>query len=463
MPQAFRMTALEDLDRLLADPNRHAVLPREVAGSPSAVHRALRKRCDDRTLQRIGRGIYARSRSKLFDVVPEVLPKLGYEVLPARKLTNQNFKHGGSVWRIDRPCRRLIVKHGVKAVFESPDGKLYRARAARMTPMHEPPSREETELNFSLYDRCHSYARAEKDLIVRKALRAWEDFRHPDTTLALEGATCLTVYHRLLNRFSEDIDMRAVLTDELEHGPPERRIAAFREVSGAFAKHVHEALPFLKPTRKGRFRRRDGRFETHIFTYDGRLPHEKVLGGLKLELVQKPNRLPLDPVRGLAGDLHPVIRPTEIAMGKWRAVVRRLPGKYSYPDLVRHPWDLGAMSAILAEAGASPTAALSAMIREQRGEAVTEALRSLHDPAWGQNFAAYAHLMATRPIGDGFFQYADPTWATLRGDVALAALKMDLIPVRDRPEVQQMAEGRWDPNRPDPPRRSRSQGASPEH
>ena len=147
------MTALEDLDRLLAEPDRHAVLPREVAGSPSAVHRALEKRCADRTLQRIGRGIYARSRSKLFDVVPEILPKLGYELLPAPELTNRNFKHGGSVWRIDRPCRRLIVKHGVKAVFESPGGKLYRTRPARMTPTHEAPSREETELNFSLFDR----------------------------------------------------------------------------------------------------------------------------------------------------------------------------------------------------------------------------------------------------------------------------------------------------------------------
>ncbi len=240
------MTALEDLDRLLADPNRHAVLPREVAGSPSAVQRALRKRCDDRTLQRVGTGIYARSASKLFDVVPEILPKLGYEILPVPQITNRNFKHGGSVWRIDRPCRRLIVKHGVKAVFESPRGKFYKARLFKMTPMHEPPSRRETELNFSAYDRCHSYARAEKDLIVRKALRAWQGFRHPDATLALEGATCLTVYRNLLNRFSEDIDMRVILTDELEHGPDWRRRATFREVSRTFAAHVHKALPFLK-------------------------------------------------------------------------------------------------------------------------------------------------------------------------------------------------------------------------
>jgi len=444
------MTALEDLDRLLADPDRHAVLPREVAGSPSAVHRALRKRCADRTLQRIGRGIYARSRSKLFDIVPEILPKLGYEVLPPPKLTNQNFKHGGSVWRVDRPCRRLIVKHGVKAVFESPDGKLYRARPAKMTPMHEPPSRQETELNFSLFDRCHSYARAEKDLIVKKALRAWEGFRHPDATLALEGGTCLAVYHRLLNRFSEDIDMRVVLADQLEHGPPERRTVAFREVSRAFAEHVHDALPFLQQTRKGRFRLRDGRYESHIFDYEGRSPHSRVVEGLKLELVQWPNRLALRPVPGLTGRLVRVIRPAEIAMGKWNAVSARLPGRARiYPDLVRHPWDLGAMSAILTETGAEPTAALSAMIEELRGPDVTIGLRGLGDPAWAENYADYAHRMGTRPVADGFFQYADPSWETLRREVALAALAMDLVPSNDRPEVQEMAEGRWVPRGPD--------------
>ncbi len=97
------MTALEDLDRLLADPNRDTVLPREVAGSPSAVHRALKKRCDDRTLERVGTGIYARSASKLFDGVPEIRPKLGYEILPTPQITNRNFKHGGSSWRINRP------------------------------------------------------------------------------------------------------------------------------------------------------------------------------------------------------------------------------------------------------------------------------------------------------------------------------------------------------------------------
>ena len=50
--------------------------------------------------------------------------------------------------------------------------------------------------------------------------------------------------------------------------------------------------------------------------------------------------------------------------------------------------------------------------------------------------------MATKPIADGFFQYADPTWETLGSGVAQAALDMDLILDLDRPEVREMAEGR---------------------
>ena len=238
--------------------------------------------------------------------------------------------------------------------------------------------------------------------------------------------------------------MRVVLTDELEHGPPERRIAAFREVSRAFAGHVHEALPFLEPTRKGRFRPRDGRYESHIFRYEGRMPNARVVEGLKLELLQRPNSLPLHPVPGLEGELRPVIDPMEIARGKWKAVSTRLPGRArTYPDLVRHPWDLGAMRATLVLGVRAPDASLAAMIGELRGPSVTVGLRGLGDPAWAENYADYARRMGTRPITDGFYQYADPSWETLRSEVALAALSMDLVPRGDRAEVQQMAEGRW--------------------
>ena len=321
------------------------MLPRELRGSRSAAHRALRRRCDDGTLVRIGRGVYARRQARLFDVVPEVLPKLGFRILPRPAATNQDFKSGGNVWRVDRPCWRPLVKHGVAAAFESPSGKLYETGSIMPTPMHVPPSREEPDRHFATFDRRHSHARAEKDLIVQKALRAWEDFRHPDATLALDGGTCLVLYHGLQQRFSEDLEIRVILSDELEHGPGPRRIEAFRAVSAAFARHVHRALPFLETTRKGRFRKRDGRFESHIFRYCGRRPHREVMEGLKLELVQEPARLPLQEREGLRGTDVPLSGAFEIAMGKWQALSRRLAGRrYTGADYVRHSADLAAMS-----------------------------------------------------------------------------------------------------------------------
>ena len=443
------MTALQDLDRLLADPRRHAVLPREVAGSPSAVHRALKRRCADRTLQRVGTGIYARSTSKLFAVVPEILPKLGYKVTPPPRITNLNFKHGGAVWHIDRPFRRLIIKHGVKAAFRAPGGKLYRARPRRVTPLHEPPSRRETELTFCTADRCHSYARAEKDLITWKALHAWEGFRHPDATLALDGDTNLDSYCRMLRRFSEDIVVRVILADELERGPAARRVAAFREVSRAFAEHVQATLPFLQPTSKGRFHKRGGRFESHVFNYRPRTPHPHVPSTLRLELVQQPNRLPLDRVDGLTRREVQVVDLMEICMGKWQALRERLPGRpRDNPALVRHTWDLAAIRSTLTLVNRIPPPALAEMIGECRGPALTAALRELHDPYWQDAFTDYADLMGARPISDSLRQYADPTWPTLRRWSARVALNMDLVPSRDRDEVEEMSAGRWTPHQP---------------
>lgn len=434
------MTALEELDRLLTETDRHAVLPREIPGPRQAVYRALRRRCDDRTLARIGRGIYARRRARLFNVVPEILPKLGYTILPRPKLTNYSFKSSGAVWRIDRPCTRLIVMHGVRAAFESPRGKLYRPRMPAVTPMSEPPSRSDVELHLSTFDRCHSYARAEKDLIVNKALRAWESFEHPDATLALDGGTCLSKYHRVTDRFSEDLDIRVLLRKEVENGPPERRIEVFRTVSAEFAEHVHRSLPFLKPTRKGRFRKRDGRFASHIFDYRGRLPHAEVVEGLKLELVQQPNRLPLVRREGLTGCTLRVLNPAEIAMGKWQALSTPwFSRRDTYPELIRHPWDLGTMETVLEASFNPPAKTLQELADERRAPQITEALRELFHPAWERNYSSYVDRMGTRPIDDQFPQYAYPTWPKVRRSMIRTALRMDVVPARNRPEVGRMA------------------------
>lgn len=434
------MTALEHLDRLLAEPGRQAVLPRELKGSASAAYRALRRRCDDGTLQRVGHGVYARPRARLFDIVPEVLPKLGFKILPRPRLTNLNFKSGGNVWRVDRPCRLLLVKHGVAAAFESPQGSLYELRKPRMTPMQKLPSREEVDLHRGSFDRCHSYARAEKDLIVQKALEAWEKFRHPDATLALDGGTCLVLYHGLQRRFSEDLDIRVILNEELERGSAARRVEAFRSVSADFARHVHRAVPFLETTRKGRFRKRDGRFESHIYRYHGRQPHREVVEGLKLELVQEPARLPLQEREGLRGLDVPLIGAFEIAMGKWRALSTWLAGrKYTGGDYVRHPTDLAAMSGAPGFERDAVRGAWAELVGARRGPGITQALRELQNPVWEANYTDYMRRMGQLPVRSGRSAFAHPRWRPVLRRVARMALDLELVPERDRPEIKGMA------------------------
>ena len=88
------MDALAVLDALIAQPGRHAVLRRELVEdlqrrgkTPASATRALQRRCADGSLTRVGAGIYAIGQSRIADIVPEVLPKLGYRFLdtPARR------------------------------------------------------------------------------------------------------------------------------------------------------------------------------------------------------------------------------------------------------------------------------------------------------------------------------------------------------------------------------------------
>ncbi len=136
-------------------------------------------------------------------------------------------------------------------------------------------------------------------------------------------------------------------------------------------------------------------------------------------------------------------------MGKWQSVCERLTDPVrKYRGLVRHPWDLGTMSPALAEGTRIPPPTLAEKIAARRGPALTEALRGLHNPDWEEAFTHYADLMTTRYISDSGPD-ADPTWRTLRGLVARAALEMDLVPIRGRAEAGEIAAWQWTPHQSD--------------
>ena len=149
------------------------------------------------------------------------------------------------------------------------------------------------------------------------------------------------MYHRQVARFSDDLDIQVIPPEALERGPKEHRIAAFQESSADFKRHIHRALPFLELTCLGRFRKRDGRFESHIFVYRLRRPHPDMQPGLKPELAQRPPRLPLEEDRGLWERSVHLVSAFKVAMGKWQAVGLRF-GERAFGglDYARHALDL---------------------------------------------------------------------------------------------------------------------------
>ena len=419
--------ACEAVGSLLREDGRKAILRAElVARAPAhACDRALRHYCDSGELTRVGQGIYGVGAAKVFDIVPEVMPKLGYRILPGEPVRGYSQKSGGAVWRLDRPCRRLIRKRGVRAIFETPDGRLVanRQRGVAMNPQ-QPPTRREIEAHFHAFERCHSLARAEKDLIVRRALVAMERFRSENATLAIEGGTALVAYHRLTTRFSEDLDIRLILDESVQQLGTDERIAALKEIGEEFKAHIHAQLPFLQPTRKGRIRK-DALLQTFIYNYRSVVPDEEVMAGLKCEVVHIPLMMPTVSRPGVGGGNFEAIRPAEIASGKWQALTTRLPRNAdSYPDLVRHVHDLAAMGPVLE--ALDPETARETMLRDETThESVAAVIEELARPVWRDHYESYMGRMGVLPVAD--WPNSHPVWDTVLANFTALARELGLL------------------------------------
>ena len=420
--------ACEAVEGLLREPGRKAILRSElVACAPAhACDRALRRYCESGELTRVGQGIYGIGAAKVFDIVPEVMPKLGYRILPGEPVRGYSQKSGGAVWRLDRPCRRLIRKRGVQAIFETPDGKpvASRQQGVAMSAMQEPPTPREIEAHFQAFERCHSPARAEKDLIVRRALVAMERFRSERATLAIEGGTALVAYHRLTNRFSDDLDIRLIPNESLQRLGADERITALKEIGQAFQAHVHAEMPFLQPTRKGRIRK-DAVLQTFIYNYRSAVPDEQVVAGLKCELVYIPLMMATVEQAGLGGERFQAIHPVEIASGKWQALTTRLPRNAdSYPDLVRHVHDLAAIRPALILLG--PETARETMLRgETMHDAVAAVLEELARPVWRDHYESYMGRMGVLPVSD--WPNSHPDWDAVLANFTALARELGLL------------------------------------
>lgn len=433
--QSAATQARAAIERLLQEPNRKALTRKEALAlghSANACDRALRILRNQGRICRFGAGIYGVGRAKVFEAAPQALAALGYEVLPGRPVRGYSERPNGTVLRLNKRCRRKIRGRGVWLTWESPTGKMARERNESMTGLSEVPRASEIEDHYHRFDYCESLARAEKDLLVHKALDAMERFKDEEASLAMAGGTGLTAYHRVLTRFSDDIDLRIVLPSRLTDPsrPPRRedgeRIEFVKAVGERFATHIAETLPWLTRTGEGRIRK-EGVVQTFTYNYTGRHQAEAVQQGIEFELVDMPLHLPCQR-RLRKGYWMSAVDVVEIVASKWTALGERIPGSQgSYPDLVRHLHDIAMISSFLRGANAAflrEMALSSTGTARQRIAAALDEFQT--DPDWRDHYLDYMRRMGMKTVSD--FSLSHPTWDTVLGLASHSARECGLLP-----------------------------------
>lgn len=427
--------ALTAIEGLLEEPGRKALTRKEVLAlghSAGASDRALRALRDRGRICRFGAGVYGVGRAKVFEAAPQALAALGYEVLPGRPVQGYSERANGTVLRLNKRCRRKIRGHGVCLTWEMPTGEVASVRNDSMTELSKMPSASEIEDHYHRFEYCASLARAEKDLLVNKALDAMERFEDAEASLAIDGGTALTAYHRVLTRFSEDIDLRIVLPSTLvdPDRPPRKedaeRIDFVKSLGERFATYIAQALPWLTRTRKGRIRK-DGVLQTFIYNYDGRHRSEAVKHGIKFEVVDMPMRMPSQ--RQLRKDhWMAVVDIVEIAAGKWSALGARIPGSQgSYPDLVRHLHDIAMVSSFLRGSDAEYLQQIAFAPGGTSPERIASALEEFRtDPGWSDRYMDYMRRMGLKPVDS--FTLSHPTWTTVFKRALMSAVSSGMLP-----------------------------------
>lgn len=433
--ESSRSRALTAIEGLLDEPGRKALTRKEVltlGHSASACDRALRALRDGGRICRFGAGIYGVGRAKVFEAAPQALAVLGYEVLPGRPVQGYSERPNGTVLRLNKRCRRKIRGRGVWLTWETSTGKVTSMKNDSMTAFSNMPSASEIEDHYHRFDYCESLARAEKDLLVNKALDAMERFEDDQASLVMDGGTGLAAYHLVINRFSDDIDLRIAIPPELTGParPPRKedveRIDFVKSVGERFATHIAQTLPWLTQTRKGRIRR-DGVLQTFIYNYTGMHRSDSVMHGIKFEMVDMPARLP--PRRRLRkGRRMPVVDVVEIAAGKWTALGERIPGSHgSYPDLIRHLHDIAMVSTFLRGSDADQLREIAFSPTGTNPERIASALDEFRtDDSWRDHYLGYMQRMGVKAVGD--FALCHPTWETVLGLATDSATECGMLP-----------------------------------
>jgi len=186
----------------------------------------------------------------------------------------------------------------------------------------------------------------EKDWFIARLLSSLASWSVPEVTLIFTGGTSLSKAHRIIYRFSEDIDVR-LKTDQLLSRKDRSRV---RE---SLLTHLRDAGWILEDVRS----RNESQFIGMAILYSSVLPASSLRPFLKLDVIFNNPRRPLVtyPVSSLMADLTQstpevpsilCLAVEEIAAEKLSALCWRLQDEKQPDrrDLVRHLHDLACLS-----------------------------------------------------------------------------------------------------------------------
>lgn len=196
----------------------------------------------------------------------------------------------------------------------------------------------------------------EKDWFVTQVIRIMAENRYLDFLIVFTGGTSLSKAHKLIERFSEDVDFRVIAPSLDGQG-----VSKVRKVLSAFKNYVAGLLE--KEFQILKVEARDGNRHIMInLAYpsvcepaEALRPHIKIeftLSNLLLPSIELPVSSFINEVTKKAPEVEKIacIDPVENAADKLSALVWRIPSRVrgtddKQPDVVRHLHDLSKLSA----------------------------------------------------------------------------------------------------------------------
>ena len=195
----------------------------------------------------------------------------------------------------------------------------------------------------------------EKDWFVTQVIKILAENQYLNFSIVFTGGTSLSKAHKIIERFSEDIDFRVIAPDLRGQG-----ISKVQKVLSGFKNHVADLLEqefeLLKVDAKdgNRYIIINLAYPTVCEPSEVLRPHIKLeftLSDILLPAIELPISSLINEVAGQAPEVEKItcINPVENAADKLSAIVWRIPSRIrgendQQPDIVRHLHDLAKLS-----------------------------------------------------------------------------------------------------------------------